>query len=112
MVLPMKTAHAIVALVALSFLLLTPTLGLAADEAGTVKTVKLSIEGMCCAGCLPDIEKSLSSVKGVQSAKATYEPPQAVVTYDSAKATTKQLIAAIGKVGYGAKVKPNEKKDS
>ena len=103
----MKFAHAVVALVALSSLLLAANHSQATDK--SVKTVELAIEGMCCAGCLPDIENSLTSVQGVQSAKATFEPPQAVVTYDSAKTTTKALIAAIGKVGYGAKVKPKKK---
>ena len=36
-------------------LLITANHSLAADPA--VKTVQLTIEGMCCAGCLPDIEQ-------------------------------------------------------
>ena len=101
----MKFTRIIVALTALSLVLLAAAHTHAAEDAKTVKTVKLSIDGMCCAGCLPDIESSLTAVAGVQKAKATFDPPQAVVTFDSAKATIKALIKAIGKVGYVAKVK-------
>ena len=101
----MKIARIIVSLTALSLLLIAATHSYAAADAKAVKTVKLTIDGMCCAGCLPDIENSLTAVDGVQAAKATFQPPEAVVTYDSKKATVKALIKAIGKVGYVAKVK-------
>ena len=102
---PMKIGRITIALAALGLMLLTTAQTYATDDPTTVQTVKLTIDGMCCASCLPDIEKSLSAVAGVQTAKATYKPPQAVVTYDTAKATIKALIKAIGKVGYVAKVK-------
>lgn len=36
-------------------------------------------------------------------------PDKAVVKYDKAKATTDQLIAAVKKAGFGAKLKTAEK---
>jgi len=104
----MKSHSPFVALLALSFLLLAAAHIQAATpdgDAESVKTVKLVVDGMCCAGSLPDIEKSLTTIAGVKSAKATYEPPEATVTFDSTKTTVQALIKAIGKVGFGAKLK-------
>ena len=68
-----------------------------------VDVVKLSLSGLYCAGCLPAVEKSLTAIEGVVSAKATFEPPRAVVRFDARKTTVKALIAAVAKAGYTAK---------
>ena len=108
----MKTSRIIAALMALSLLLVTAAHTHAANDAKTVRTVKLKVDGMCCASCLPDIEKSLTDISGVKAAKATFQPPEAVVTYDASKTTIAALIKAIAKVGYMAKEKPQDAKRS
>ena len=106
----MKTSRAITALLALSFFLGTAAHTYAAsDENKGVRTVKLAVDGMCCAGCLPDIEKSLTDISGVKSAKATFEPPEATVTFDSSATDISALIKAIAKVGYIATEKAADK---
>ncbi len=106
----MKKTRSIITLLALSLFLFSAAHTHAANDAKAVQTVKLTVEGMCCAGCLTDIENSLTGVTGVSAAKATFEPPEATVTFDRTKTTISALIKAIGKVGYVAKEKPADKK--
>ena len=106
----MKTSRAITVLVALSLFVFAAAHSHAASDAQKgVRTVKLAVDGMCCDGCLPDIEKSLTDVSGVKSAKATFEPPEATVTYDASATDISALIKAIAKIGYIATEKAPEK---
>lgn len=109
----MKTLRATLSLLALSFFIFSASQAAALDNAAEeVKTVKLTVKGMCCPSCLSDIENSLTSVAGVKSAKASFEPPETTVTYDSKKTTVSDLILAIGKIGYEAAEKSAGKKSS
>lgn len=70
------------------------------------KTVVLSVPGMNCAACPITVRKALERVSGVQSVKATLEPPEAIVTFDDAKASVEQLTEATKNAGYPSSVKP------
>ena len=65
------------------------------------RTIELAIEGMTCASCVARVERALAAVPGVQ---------QAVVNLATERATVRgvadpdQLIAAIDKVGYDARL--------
>ena len=97
----MKTLRATLSLLALSVFLFSASQAAALDNtAKEVKTVKLTVKGMCCPSCLSDIENSLTSVAGVKSAKASFEPPETTVTFDSKKTTVSDLILAIGTYSY------------
>ena len=59
------------------------------------------------------MRSALLAVKGVSRAQVKLEPPEAVVTYDAALASVKDLITAVntaegpdGKGQYSAKEKP------
>lgn len=71
----------------------------------TPKTVTLSVPSMNCATCPITVRKALEKVPGVQKAKATLEPPEAVVTFDDAKTNVGALTKATADAGYPSTVK-------
>jgi copper chaperone len=66
--------------------------------------VKLRVTGMTCGHCQAKVEKALKGVSGVYSAVIDLPDGEAEVDFDDDSVTTDQLVAAIGQVGYGAKV--------
>ena len=60
---------------------------------------------MTCATCPITVKKALSKVVGVIEAKVTWEPQEAVVTYDDAKTTPAALTKATENAGYASTVK-------
>lgn len=74
---------------------------LLADE----RTVVLSVPSMDCATCPITVRKALEKVPGVEKVKATYEPKEAVVTFDDAKTSVDKLTDATKQAGYPSSVK-------
>ena len=72
--------------------------------AGT-QTVTLSVPGMTCATCPITVKKALTQVDGVIEAKVTYEPKEAVVTFDDAKTSVDALTEVTKNAGYPSSVK-------
>jgi mercuric ion binding protein len=54
------------------------------------------------------VRKALEKVAGVQSVKATLEPPEARVTFDDAKTSVDRLMEATKGAGYPSSVKPGK----
>ncbi len=73
-------------------------------DAAEEKTVRLAVEGMTCGGCTLGTKKVLTRLTGVTKAEVSYEKKEAIVTYDPAKVTVEQMIAAIKTLGYTATV--------
>ena len=69
------------------------------------KTVTLSVPSMYCAACPISVRKALEKVPGVQKVKASYEPKEAVVTFDDRKASVELLLDATKQAGFPALVK-------
>lgn len=67
-----------------------------------LQTVRLRVEGMTCGGCVIGTRKVLTRLPGVTKADVSYERREAVVTYDPAKVTVAQMIAAVKTLGYTA----------
>ncbi|MGH3040455.1 MAG: cation transporter, partial [Gaiellaceae bacterium] len=65
-----------------------------------VKT-ELRIEGMTCASCAVRIEKKLNKLEGVE-ATVNYAADAAAVSYDPARVTLEELVAAVEAAGYRA----------
>ena len=76
----------------------------AATSIADADTVTLNVKGMTCGGCVIGVRKVLTRLTGVLTADVSYERSRAVVTYDPAKITVQQLIAAIKELGYTATV--------
>jgi Cu+-exporting ATPase len=63
------------------------------------KTVRLSISGMACAGCVSAVEEALQSVTGVKSAIVNLGERTAVV---SGSADVQAMLGAVKSAGYSA----------
>lgn len=72
------------------------------------KTVTLSVPDMNCSACPITVKKALQKVDGVQKVVVTYEPKEAVVTFDDNKTTVDKLREATTKAGYPSS--PKERK--
>ena len=73
------------------------------------KIATFHVDGMTCGGCVIGVRKVLTRLDGVERAEVSYEGQRAVVTYDPAKVTIEQMIAAIGTLGYKASIVSAEK---
>lgn len=65
---------------------------------------KLAIEGMHCASCAAIITRGLIKTPGVQTANVNYATHKATVTYDESMSKEEDLIKAVEKRGYHARV--------
>jgi Cu+-exporting ATPase len=75
--------------------------------------VRLSIEGMHCAGCVGNVERALRRVEGVREANVSLAGESADVSYDPAVTKVSDLLAAVEAAGYqaqpAAEVVPDER---
>jgi len=55
---------------------------------------------MTCSACPITVKKALQKVQGVEKVTATFEPKEAVVTFDDTKTTIEQLREATANAGY------------
>lgn len=75
------------------------------DPNATYAKAEFTIDGMTCAmGCAATIEKKISKMDGVKSAKVDFDKKLAMVEYDVAKVTPNNLIETVAKVGDTYKV--------
>jgi mercuric ion binding protein len=80
--------------------------GLSSNVLAESKTVTLSVPDMSCAACPITVKKALQKVKGVEKVTATFEPKQAVVTFDDSKTTLEKLREATAQAGYPSTMTP------
>jgi len=66
--------------------------------------VDLALEGMTCAACAVRIEKVLNRVPGTH-ASVNFATESASVRFDPSRAAVDDLVAAVGRAGYAARVK-------
>jgi Cu+-exporting ATPase len=69
----------------------------------TEQRLDLPIEGMTCASCAHRIERKLNNLDGV-TATVNYATEHASVSFDAARVTPDELVAAVEAVGYGARL--------
>ena len=67
-------------------------------------TLKLRVSGMTCGHCQMKVEKALLGESVVYSAVVDLSGGEAEVDFDDDTTTTDQLVAAIEKAGYRARV--------
>jgi mercuric ion binding protein len=73
-------------------------------QAGT-QTVILSVPGMTCPACPITVKKALTQVDGVADVKVSYEPREAVVTFDDTRTSVDELTEATANAGYPSTAK-------
>ncbi|MGH7546636.1 MAG: heavy-metal-associated domain-containing protein [Gemmatimonadales bacterium] len=67
-------------------------------------TLKLRVLGMTCGHCQEKVEKALKQTAGVYSAIVDLADGEAEVDFDDDAVTVAQLVAAVEKAGYGARL--------
>ena len=69
--------------------------------------VELAVSGMTCGSCAARVERALSRHEGVEAAGVNLATERATVVFDPARVQVDDLIAAVGRIGYGlARVEP------
>jgi copper chaperone len=67
-------------------------------------TIKLRVTGMTCGHCQAKVEQALKGTAGVYSAIVDLQMGEAEIDFEDDAATTAQLVTAIERAGYGAKL--------
>jgi copper chaperone CopZ len=65
-----------------------------------IKKAEIRVEGMACAGCSGAVEKALSKLDGVSSARVDLGQKTAYIAYDPAKLTVQDFKQAVEAAGY------------
>jgi len=65
---------------------------------------KLNVTGMTCGHCQAKVEKALKGVSGVYTAIVDLEDGEAEVDFNDDAVTAADLITAVAKAGYTAKL--------
>lgn len=89
----------------LAFTLSMAATGISQPAFAAQKTVVLSVPGMTCSACPITVKKALEKVSGVEKVKVSYEPKEAVVTFDDAKISVDGLTQATKQAGYPSNLK-------
>ncbi|HZI38857.1 MAG TPA: heavy metal-associated domain-containing protein, partial [Acidimicrobiia bacterium] len=63
--------------------------------------VEFSVTGMTCGSCAARVERVLSRQEGVERAAVNLATERAVVSFDPQRLGPDDLVAAVGKAGYG-----------
>ncbi len=75
-----------------------------ASRAPADQGLLLNVEGMTCASCVARVEKALSGVPGVRTARANLATNQASVEFGDRPPALPELVAAVERAGYGASI--------
>jgi len=66
-----------------------------------MKRIKLKIEGMHCASCASNIEKSLKKVQGIKSANVSLMTKKGIVEIEeSSNISDEEFKRAVARAGY------------
>ena len=68
-----------------------------------MKKIKISIDGMHCASCASNIERSLKKVEGVKNASVSLLMKKAIVECDD-KVSDDELKHAVKRTGYNTRL--------
>src|SRR4030042_6295627 len=79
--------------------------GIAVTEPSeTERTVRVALTGMHCANCARNISRELERTAGVLAAEVNFGTETASVRYDPARVTPGELVEAVQRAGYGARL--------
>ena len=70
-------------------------------EATPTTEMELSVSGMTCGSCAARVQKVLARQEGVDDAAVNFATGRATVVFDPARVPVEDLVAAVGKIGYG-----------
>jgi mercuric ion transport protein len=81
-----------------------PPAAVGAGAGAGLEQVTLQIEGMTCPTCTISVQRALLRLDGVTAAYVTYDPPQAVVTYDPLAVSATELMKTTMDVGFPSRL--------
>ncbi len=90
---------------------LVATLSAEAPEESSSTTTAFRVEGMTCGGCEVAVKRAVKKIEGVDTVAASHKEASAEVTYDPAKVTPEEIVAAIEKIGFGAEAEEQEEEE-
>jgi P-type Cu+ transporter len=64
----------------------------------------IPVTGMTCAACAARVKKGLTRAPGVQDAAVNFATERATVEFDPSSVTAAELVAAVERSGYGARI--------
>jgi copper-transporting P-type ATPase V len=67
----------------------------------TLTQIEFTVSGMTCGSCAARVERTLVKQEGVERAAVNLATERAVVAFDPALLAVDDLVAAVGKAGYG-----------
>ncbi|MEO7255699.1 MAG: heavy-metal-associated domain-containing protein [Casimicrobium sp.] len=73
-----------------------------------MQSMTSDIHGMSCGGCVGGVKRALEKVDGVSDVAVSLTPGQASLSADASLASAGQIVAAITKLGYHAKLRSAE----
>lgn len=77
----------------------------AKEETSQMETLRLTVTGLVCSGCVDNVKTALEGIPSVKAADVDLDSGMAVVTFEKGKVTVSQLIDAVEKAGrYKASV--------
>ena len=85
-----------------------PPAPVATNSNETSAELLLDIEGMHCASCVGNIERAVTKLPGVTSARVNLATEQAAVAFEPMRTSAEAVVAAIEQAGYGAQVRSAE----
>lgn len=75
-------------------------LGFPGSALAELKTVTLDVPSMTCSACPITVKKALKDLSGVEKVSVTFEPKEAVVTFDDKRTSVDKLREATKNAGY------------
>ena len=73
-----------------------------------MQNLKFDVHGMTCGGCIGSVQRVLSKIDGVSHIEVSLRSRSATLEADTTRVTPGQIEAAIGSLGYRAKLHPAE----
>ena len=73
----------------------------AGGNATGVTEVEFNVSGMTCGSCAARVQKTLGRQPGVERADVNFATERATVAFDPSQVNLDDLVAAVGKSGYG-----------
>jgi len=77
-------------------------------SAVTLASTTLTVDDVTCGGCLVPIREELTALKGVKEIKSGEDVKEVIVVFTDKALPAEDLIAAIKKAGYTAKLKADK----
>lgn len=62
----------------------------------------LDVSGMTCSHCVQSVKSALEDVGGVRTARVDLDAGKAIVEYDDARTSPRELTTAVADAGYQA----------